>query len=200
MVFDNEGNMVTKTQDKQIYIVISQTGTILSRFLKVITGADYNHVSLSLNPDLKLLYSFGRKYPRLPFPGGFVIESPDFGTFKKFYNTKVLVLQINVDAQKYNAIEKKIKNMLDNKREYHYNYLGLCLAAFKINVHFNNRYYCSEFLKYIFECFEIDGVESLSRITQPIHFLNIPDTDLIYKGKLQDYENFYASEKSLLNN
>jgi hypothetical protein len=189
--------MVTKTQDKQIYIVISQTGSILSRILKLITGADYNHVSLGLNSDLKYLYSFGRKNPSFPLPGGFVIESPDFGTFKRFYNTKVLVLALNVDAQKYNAIDKKIKNMLDNKQNYSYNYLGLCLAIFKINKSFNRRYYCSEFVKYILECFKVDGFESLSDFPKPMHFLNIPDTKLIYDGKLKDYESFYSSQKSL---
>ena len=29
-------------QNKQLYIVISQTGTLLSRILKQITGAEYN--------------------------------------------------------------------------------------------------------------------------------------------------------------
>lgn len=34
---------------KQIFIVITQTGTMLSRILKRITGAEYNHASLSLS-------------------------------------------------------------------------------------------------------------------------------------------------------
>lgn len=33
-------------QNKQLYIVISQTGTLLSRILKQITGAEYNHASI----------------------------------------------------------------------------------------------------------------------------------------------------------
>lgn len=192
--------MTIKTEEKQVYIVISQTGTMLSRFLKLITGAEYNHISLGLSSDLKQLYSFGRKNPYFPIPGGFVTESPDFGTFKKFENTKVLVLALSIEAQKHRAIEEKIKIMLDNKRDYRYNYLGLCLAAFKINAHFNNRYYCSEFLKHLFESFEVEGVEILSKCPQPIHFLNIPNTDLVYKGKLKDYESFYISENSAIKN
>ena len=53
--------------NKQIFIVISQTGTVLSRILKRITGAEYNHASLSLSPDLKKMYSFGRRHPYNPF-------------------------------------------------------------------------------------------------------------------------------------
>ena len=44
-------------QNKQLYIVISQTGTLLSRILKQITGAEYNHASISLSRDLERMYS-----------------------------------------------------------------------------------------------------------------------------------------------
>ena len=64
------------TSNKQLYIVISQTGTLLSRILKYITGAEYNHASISLSRDLDKMYSFGRRHPYYPFWGGFVIESP----------------------------------------------------------------------------------------------------------------------------
>ena len=40
-------------QNKQLYIVISQTGTLLSRILKQITGAEYNHASISLKSEAK---------------------------------------------------------------------------------------------------------------------------------------------------
>ncbi|MBE6732685.1 MAG: hypothetical protein E7561_01645 [Ruminococcaceae bacterium] len=183
--------MIKENKYKQIYIVISQTGTILSRILKLVTGAEYNHVSLALSSDLESLYSFGRKHAYNPFFGGFVTESPNYGTFKRFYNTKVLVLAINVDSDRYSLMSKEIKNMLCEKSKYRYNYLGVCLAAFKICMSFNNRYYCSEFVKYFLQNFDIDGACDLPKIPQPIHFLNIPYADLVYTGKLKDYKNFY---------
>lgn len=39
-------------QNRQLYIVISQTGTLLSRILKQIIGEEYNHASISLSRDL----------------------------------------------------------------------------------------------------------------------------------------------------
>ena len=65
---------------KKIYIVISQTGTILSRILKALTKNPYNHSSVALREDLHVLWSFGRRHPYNPFWGGFVKESPFFGT------------------------------------------------------------------------------------------------------------------------
>ena len=71
-------------QNRQLYIVISQTGTLLSRILKQITDAEYNHASISLSRNLERMCSFGRRHPYNPFWGGFVIESPRTGTFKRF--------------------------------------------------------------------------------------------------------------------
>ena len=43
---------------KNLYIVITQTGTLLSRVLRQVTGAPFNHVSLSLDASLEQMYSF----------------------------------------------------------------------------------------------------------------------------------------------
>jgi len=59
---------------KKIYIVISQTGTILSKIIKLVTKKEYNHASLSMEGSLEKMYSFGRKDPYNPFIGVFVIE------------------------------------------------------------------------------------------------------------------------------
>ena len=94
--------------EKQLYIIVSQTGTILSRILKLITKAKYNHSSISLDPNLEQMYSFGRKYPHNPFWGGFVKESPRSGTFKRFKNTQAIIMSVNIDADAYEDIEKYI--------------------------------------------------------------------------------------------
>ena len=81
----------------EVYVVITQTGTILSRILKLITGDEYNHVSVSVDPRLETMYSFGRKNPYYPFWGGYVEESINKGTFKRFSNTDAMVLAISVN-------------------------------------------------------------------------------------------------------
>ena len=91
-------------KEKQLYIVISQTGTVLSRILKLITGAEYNHASISLSRDLEQMYSFGRRNPYNPFWGGFVKESPHTGTFKRFSNTKAVVLAVEISEERYKEI------------------------------------------------------------------------------------------------
>ncbi len=177
--------MVVKNDDK-IYIVITQTGTILSKILKLITGAKYNHVSLSISEEIDTLYSFGRKNAYNPFWAGFVTESPNYGTFKRFKNTKALILELNV-GEKKPEIVKFILDFADNKKKYHYNYLGLFSAIIKISLKRKKHFYCSEFVRFVFKKFMIKGIDDLPDIIQPIHFFSLPDVNVIYKGKLCDY-------------
>ncbi len=175
------------TSGKQIYVVISQTGTLLSRILKYITGAEYNHASISLSEDLTTMYSFGRRHPYNPFWGGFVIESPHTGTFKRFSDTKVLVLSVHIGHEQYAELRNVLEAMWKRRKKYRYNYVGLCLAYFHITWKRKNCYYCSEFVGELLIKGRVDGVECLhSSIIQPIHFLRLPHRQL-YCGKLREY-------------
>ena len=173
--------------DQHVYIVISQTGTLLSRFLKLVTRAEYNHASISLVPDLAIMYSFGRKNPYNPFRAGFVTESARFGTFKRFSKTRVVVLDVAVSEEQYQAIQRRIHTMLVLKEHYHYNYLGLWLAGLRICYRQKRCFYCSEFVKDLLEKQEINGAQQLAPIVQPIHFLSLPSARQIYAGLLQEY-------------
>ena len=173
---------------KKIYIVISQTGTILSRIIKLISGKEYNHASISLTRDLHTMYSFGRLNPYIPFFGGMVQESPHYGTFKRFSNTDVVVLSVEIDDEQYRAIKKAIRSMYYSRACYHYNYLGLCLAAFNIPFKPENSYYCSEFVRYLLQEGNVEGSDQFDGIIHPMSFLNMPDAEVIYSGKLRNYE------------
>ena len=173
--------------ERHVYIVISQTGTLLSRILKLVTKAEYNHASISLVPDLDTMYSFGRKNPYNPFWAGFVTESARFGTFKRFSKTRILVLDITVSEEQYLAIQRRIQTMLTLKEHYHYNYLGLWLAGLRICYRQKRCFYCSEFVKDLLEKHGVKGVRQMNPIVQPIHFLALPTAQQIYTGLLTDY-------------
>lgn len=107
---------------KQIFIVITQTGTMLSRILKRITGAEYNHASLSLSQDLTRMYSFGRRHPYNPFWGGFVIESPHAGTFRRFSDTTAIILAVEITEERYAALEATLEAMWARREQFSYNF------------------------------------------------------------------------------
>lgn len=170
---------------KKIYIVLTYTGTVLSKIIKMYTGAEYCHVSLSLDKKLRKMYSFGRLRPYNPFIGGFVHEGIDRGTFKRFKNTKAEIYSIDVTNKQYNIIKKHIKKMENNKEEYKFNRLGLFLTAVNYKYTKEKAFYCSEFVKYLIEEADIDL--NLPDIVKPIDFKNIVDLEFLYKGILKNY-------------
>ncbi|MBQ3507948.1 MAG: hypothetical protein IJA91_05295 [Clostridia bacterium] len=174
------------SENKKVYIVLSQTGTILSRILKLITKDTYNHSSIALTEDLQTMYSFGRLHPYNPFHGGFVQESPAYGTFKRFKNTKVLVLEAEISSASYSEVGQLICEMMKNKVRYHYNYWGVLLAALRIHHKKRNCYYCSEFVKAMVVQMGLPGAENIPDIVKPMHFLTVPHKT-VYEGKLQEY-------------
>ncbi len=173
-------------ESSKVYIVLSQTGTVLSRILKLYTHAPYNHSSIALSKDLDVMYSFGRLNPYNPFVGGFVQESASFGTFKRFKNTRVMVIEAEVTPEAHAGLCTHIRSMLNTRTEYHYNYLGLFLAAIRIRRAKRNCYYCSEFVKAMAVRAGVEGAETIPAIVKPMHLLRVPHRT-VYVGKLRDY-------------
>ena len=178
---------------KKVYIVLSQTGTALSKILKLITGAEYNHASISLDGTLHELYSFGRVYPRNPVIGGFVRESKNSGTFKRFCKTKIIVLQTEVSDDIYCKMQNYLCYMYKRKKEFGYNYRGLFLAAVHVNAAHKNHYYCSEFVRHFLIKYGINDFMTYNTIVKPMDFLKLQKWDVVYQGEMQAYSPAKAS-------
>ncbi len=134
------------------------------------------------------MYSFGRRQAYNPFWGGFVKEHRNIGVYKRFPNTKCAVLSLAVSDEIYESIKSVLEEMYESKKEFGYDFIGLCLAAIRIEKKRNNKYYCSDFIKSIFQKFKIPGSENLRRFTEPSDFLDFPGTELIYEGLFRDYK------------
>ena len=173
-------------KNKKVYIILTYTGTILSRIIRLFTGAKYAHASISLDKNLNRMYSFGRINPYIAFWGGFVHENINWGTFKRFKNTKAIIYSIDVTQEQYNKIEESIEYFIKNKKQFHFNVLGTFLSGFKIKYKKKNKFYCSEFVKYILDEAKVET--NLNDIVKPIDFLNIKQKEIIYEGLLRNYK------------
>lgn len=178
--------MANEQNGKKIYIVLSQTGTVLSRLLHFITKKPYNHSSLSLNPELTRMYSFGRRNAYNPVWAGFVKESPHFGTFKRFPKTEIAVLALDVSEEVYAKVESHMEEMFSRRKKLHYNITGLVLAAFHVHYKPQNCYYCSEFVREVLVENDIEGADRFEPIIHPVDFLSLPGATVVYRGKLCD--------------
>lgn len=172
---------------KQIYIVLTHTGTALSTIIKYYTKDEFSHVSISLDEELEEMYSFGRLNPYNPFWGGFVHESIKNGTFKRFKNTRTEIYSLNIEDEQYNRLVKIINHFKMNTQKYSFNILGLACVSIKRKIRRKNNFYCAEFVKHVLKSVGITSVAELPEIIKPEDLKKIEGLQLEYKGLLKKY-------------
>lgn len=171
---------------KKIYIVLTHTGTLLSKIIKMYTKDEFSHVSISLDEELKQMYSFGRLNPYNPFLGGFVHEYINKGTFKRFFKTKANIYSLEITNEQYQDIRNIINEFEKNKEKYKFNIIGLFAAGFHKKISNEKSFYCAEFVKYVIEK---TGIETkLPEAVKPEHFKKIENLEIIYSGLLRKYK------------
>lgn len=171
---------------KKIYIVLTYTGTILSKIVKVYTRREFSHVSIALDEDLKEMYSFGRINAYNPFWAGFVHEDVNKGTFKRFKRTKARVYSLTVKDEQYEKVKEVIRNIQNNKLDYSFNILGLLGVVVNYKIKRERYFYCAEFVKYVLEQ---SNICYLPDIVKPEDFKDIDNLNVVYNGQLREYGN-----------
>lgn len=170
---------------KKIYIVLTQTGTMLSKIIKAYTKDEFSHVSISLDISLDEMYSFGRLNPYNPFKGGFVCEHIHSGTFKRFYKTIAKIYSLNVTEEQYEKVKQIIDKMKNEKEKYKFNTLGLFAVGFKKKIKRDSYFYCAEFVKYVLESANINT--RLPELIRPENFKMLDNIEETYNGLLRKY-------------
>jgi hypothetical protein len=139
-------------EQKIIYIMLSDTGSLLSRMIRLYTREDLNHTSIAFDDELNEVYSFGRKNPRNPFVGGFVREKIHGHLFMSNERpTNCAIYCCKVDIQSYNHIRDQIKMIEDNHDQYTYNILGLFGVMLNIEIEPEKAFFCSQFISFLFQ-------------------------------------------------
>ena len=170
---------------KKIYIVLTHTGTNLSKLIKSYTKDEFSHVSIALDSELKQMYSFGRLNPYNPFWAGFVHEEIHKGTFKRFYLTKTRIYSLEITDEQYETIKSSIKQIEQEKEEYTFNILGLFAAGFRKRIKAKKSFYCAEFVKYVMDQAKIES--GLPEVAKPEDFKKIKELKEVYSGFLRKY-------------
>lgn len=180
---------------KKIYFLLSHTGTVLSNIIRFYTKNEYTHVSISLDENLDMLYSFGRLNPYNPVIGGFVHERINGGTYKRFKKTKSSLYSVEIEDEAYKKIKCKIETFERNKDLYGFNILGLFCVALHKKFDTEKSFYCAEFVKYLLDYGETNI--KLPEIVKPEDFKKIENIELLYKGFLKDYKKSFVKNKNL---
>lgn len=180
-VRDRKGLIVMK---KTIYIVLTDTGTLLSKAIGMYTRKDLNHTSIAFDEQLNEMYSFGRKQRHNPFVGGFVKESATEGIFRQ---ATCEVYSCEVTMEEYTRMLDKIRLIEQNKELYKYNFIGLFGVALNKGIQRKHAFFCSQFVAMVVNEGGLQMFNIAPSLVQPHHFSQLPSLEPVFEGDLQTY-------------
>lgn len=170
-------------RQEHIYLLFTNTGTLLTKAIGLYTKAEYNHVSLALDLELNEVYSFGRKHFRNPFWGGFVKESTEEGLFQ---NADCSIYAYAISPKQSKKLKRALAIFKSRQDTYHYNFLGLFGVMLNKPIRRSNAYFCSQFVASLLMEAEIVSFNKPPELITPQDIQQIPELISIYRGKLQD--------------
>ena len=104
--------------EQEIYLLLTDTGSILTRTIKLFTRKKYNHISLAFDAVLEDTFSFGRKKANNPFIGGFIHED----VTSDFYSrAKCAVYALTVSEEQAKVMRAYVSSFEKDKEKYRYN-------------------------------------------------------------------------------
>ena len=172
--------------NKDIYIVISQTGTKFSRFLHIFNRTPYNHASIALDGGMDTLYSFGRQCLWLPIASGFVREAPGRGIYRRYKDTQCAVYRVTVSDSQHARLAEAIRRFEEEEWAYRYNFLGLLTMMAGIPFRRRHHFVCSQFVAYVLYQSGLWGLDKDISLARPQDFAAPPGVQLVYQGRLND--------------
>lgn len=173
---------------RKIYILISQTGTLFSKGIKWYTKQPYNHSAITTDKYFPVFWSFARRWPRLPFPGCFVKEELNKGTYALFPDTDCVVLAFETDNKKAEKLDAILEEHINSRKRYGYNYLTIFSTVLlgKATQSKRNRRTCAEFVAYVLSESKIHSFGKEHQLVHPMDVLNDYSRNIIYRGKMRD--------------
>lgn len=169
-----------EAQQRYLYVLFSATPYRMGRFIRFMTGDDYNHVSIGTEEDMTNLYAFARRFYHTPFYGGFVKERP----CRYRHNgvaAKAKVYRLPLTNRQWNKLQDILSSMRLEADRYLYNHLSALLAPLHIKVRVKKAYTCAEFA--------VSVLSSLGFDFNPRHFYTIGDIS----DRLECYH-FYSGD------
>lgn len=129
---------------KYVYVVFSSTQYMIAKFIRVFTHHRYNHVSISLDGNMQMLYSFARRYEDTPFCGGFVVETPE-RYIRRNEAASVQICAIPVTDEVHDAVRAHLEAYESEAQDYIYNYIGALTFLFRRRVALDKCHTCVDF-------------------------------------------------------
>ncbi len=171
---------------RDIYILLSHSGSVFSKAINLYTKEPYTHVSIALDKNLHEFYSFGRIKPYNPVLGGFVKEDIEGGSFKRFPNTICALYSLKITYKQFRMLKRELNKFKREGDKYGYNLIGVVSAAFNYPIHREYKYFCSQFVSELLLKSGIKIIDKNPSLTAPMDLIANDELECIYKGYLSN--------------
>ena len=169
---------------KTIYILLTRSGTLLSKLVYAATGASYTHASMAFDAELSCLYSSTRKNGYTMFPAGPSREYLNRGVFLMRENIPCALYALEVTDEAYIRAKRRTQHMMHHGELYRFNSLGLLLCWMHIRWQRRHHYFCSQFVSEVLEKSGAMELPKHSTLMHPNDYTTLQDLHCVYEGRL----------------
>ncbi len=170
---------------KKLYVILINSETYFTKFLRVFTKCQYNHVVFTFDEDCKNMYTYARWITWMPVLAGFEIENINKGVLRKKPLSECRVYEIDITHKEYFHLRKKLRPFLTKPKIYHwYNFLALFCMQLNLPYYSETSFVCSTFVAYMLR--DILGFEKTFLRIKPNDYLEL-ELPLVFEGKLANY-------------
>lgn len=148
---------------KPVFVVLTEGKTIFSDTIKKITHTIYSHCSISFDPFLRKMYSFGIEGSKKGMRGGFIEE--DIQNIPK--GSRIGVFAFFVPQNIFDEIRRMIDDFKENVDRTLYGYKNLITYLFKIPYNSDWNLICSQFVDKCLKSVGIDVTHTDSSLVAP---------------------------------
>lgn len=151
---------------KPLYLMLSRTGTGMGAVIRLFTRYEYNHVSLSLDPELRQFVSFARYVENVPLAGGFV-EEPVERLLSTPGPLPVRIFRVDIPEEKAARLEELFALAGQRNSGLIYNTLSALLTPMGLHLRVPGAYTCLEFASTVLER-RFRSLKALERYLEPM--------------------------------
>lgn len=170
-----------------IYVVLTQTGTMVSKTIKAFTRTPFNHVSITTDKELSEMFSFSRFNKYRPLPAGFKNESVHTGVYGLFSSIPCEIYSFEVTDSQLKRYNDLITHFKTKTQLYSYNLLGLLTVPLGIPLKRRTRFVCSQFVAYMLTYSGIAKFNKDISLITPDDFRYLKNATLLYSGDMKQY-------------
>lgn len=169
---------------KTIYILLTRSGTLLSKLVYAATGSSYTHASMAFDSELSCLYSSTRKNGYTMFPAGPSKEYLNKGVFRLRDNAPCALYALEVSDEAYSHALHRAEDFMRHSEEYSFNTLGLILCGLHIRWQRRRHYFCSQFVSEVLQKSGALELPKPSTLMHPSDYAELPELRCLYRGTL----------------